>query len=101
MSVGFTLTKADIDARVGTLVVTLRDTLDRCRQMNALLNDTSIFANDAALTALGYTSGEVTTLRAAFVSLNKLNDISHANATQASANDFFFDAKHLTGTVLT
>jgi hypothetical protein len=101
MSVGFTLTKADIDARAGSLVTTLRDALARCAAFNALLNDTGIIPNDAFLTGLGYTSGEVTTLRAAFVALSKLNDVAHAAATQSPATDFFSDAKKLTGTVLT
>jgi hypothetical protein len=104
MSVGFTLTKADIDARAGGLVVAVRDALARCAAFNALLNDTGIIPDNNFLTTTlspGYTSGEVTTLRAAFVDLSKLNDIAHAAATQAAVNDFFFNAKKLTGTVLT
>lgn len=99
MSVGFTATKADLDARAGQLAMGLRDNLQRCSDFCDLLNDTTIFPNDAALTALGYTAGEVTILRAAFTDLKKLKDIAHAAATQASTNDFFFNAKHLTGVV--
>jgi len=101
MSVGFTLTKADIDARAGSLVVAVRDALARCAAFNALLNDTGIIPDNAFLTGLGYTSPEVTTLRAAFVDLSKLNDVARAAATQSPASDFFFNAKKLTGTVLT
>jgi hypothetical protein len=97
MSVGFTIDKAGIDSRAGQLVLNLRQALQSCSDMCDLLNDTSVFANDAALTALGYTAAEVTTLRAAFTDLKKLWQISHAAATQAAANDFFFNAKHLTG----
>ena len=101
MSVGFSLTKADLDARAGSLVVAVRDALYRCKAMNDLLNDTGIIPNDAFLTGLGYTSGEVTTLRAAFTDLNSLYNVSHAAGTVSSNNDFFFNAKKLTGTVLT
>lgn len=99
MSVGFTATKADIDQRAGGLVIAVRDALLRCAQFSDLLSDTSIFPNDAALTALGYTSGEVTTLRASFTDLKALYNVARANGTVASNNDFWFNAKHLTGVV--
>lgn len=99
MSVGFTATKADIDARAGQLAMAVRDDLLRAAQFCDLLNDTSIFANDAALIALGYTQAEVTVLRAAFTDLKALYNLAHAAGTQASPNDFFFNAKHLTGVV--
>jgi hypothetical protein len=99
VSVGFTATKADLDARAGQLAMGLRDALSNCARFCDLLNDTSIFANDAALTALGYTQAEVTVLRAAFTDLKALYTLSRAGATQPAANDFFFNAKHLTGVV--
>jgi hypothetical protein len=97
VSVGFTLTKQDIDGRAGQLVMALRDDLYRINQMNTLLLDTSIFADNAAIAALGYTAGEVTTLKAAFADLNQLYLVAHAQATQGATNDFFFNAKHLVG----
>lgn len=100
MSVGFTLTKADIDAKVGSLVVETRNSLDRCKQMCDLLNNTNIIPNDAFLISLGYTAGEVTTLRAAFTDLKALFNVSHAAGTVPSNNDFFFNAQKLTGVVL-
>lgn len=99
MSVGYTFTKSDIDQRAGGLVVAVRDALDRARQFNALLLNTNIVPNDAFLTAMGYSAGEVTTLRAAFVDLNSLYNVSHAAATVPSTNDFFFNAQKLTGVV--
>ena len=99
MAVGFTATKADIDARAGQLAMGLRDSLQRCSDFCDLLNDTTIFPNDTALTGLGYSPAEVTVLRAAFTDLKKLWSIAHANATQSATNDFFFNAKHLTGVV--
>lgn len=100
MSVGFTLGKADIDIKAGSLVVEVRNALDRCKQMCDLLNNTNVVPNDAFLTGLGYTSGEVTTLRAAFTDLKALYNVSHANGTVGSNNDFFFNAQKLTGVVL-
>jgi hypothetical protein len=41
----------------------------------------------------------VTVLRAAFTDLKALYTLSRAGATQPAANDFFFNAKHLTGVV--
>lgn len=99
MSVGYTFTKADIDQRAGGLVVAVRDALLRARDFNALLNNTQIVPNDAFLTAMGYTSGEVTTLRAAFTDMNSLYNVSHAAGTVPSNNDFFFSAQKLTGVV--
>jgi len=99
MSVGFTATKADIDARAGQLVMAVRDGLLRCAQFCDLLNDTSIFANDAALIALGYTQAEVTTLRASFTDMKALYNVARASGTVPSNNDFWFSAKHLTGVV--
>lgn len=100
MSLGFPLGKADIDNKAGSLVVDIRNGLDRCKQMNALLNNTNIVPNDAFLISLGYTAGEVTTLRAAFSDLNSLYNVSHAAGTVPSNNDFFFNAQKLTGVVL-
>lgn len=99
MSVGFTATKADIDARAGQLVMAVRDGLARCAAFSDLLSDTSIFPNDAALTALGYTAGEVTQLRAAFIDMKALYNVARANGTVVANNDFWFNAKHLTGVV--
>lgn len=99
MSVGFTATKADIDARAGQLVMAVRDGLLRCAQFCDLLNDTSIFPNDAALTGLGYSAGEVTQLRAAFTDMKALYNVARASGTVPSNNDFWFSAKHLTGVV--
>lgn len=100
MSLGFPIGKADIDNKAGSLVVSVRDALDRCKQFNALLNNTNIVPNDAFLTGLGYTSGEVTILRAAFSDLNSLYNVSRAAGTVPSNNDFFFNAQKLTGVVL-
>jgi hypothetical protein len=97
MTVGFSQTRDDVNNRAGQLATQLRDDLARCVQFKAWLDDAA--TTDAYLTGLGYTSGEITTLRASFVDLAKLADIAHAQATQSPANDFFFNAKHLCGVV--
>lgn len=102
MSIGFSLTKADLDARAGQLAMAVRDDLARCAAFCDLLNDTSIVdpsSSDLFLRNLGYTASEVTILRAAFTDLKSLWNVFHANATVPSVNDFNFNAKHLTGVV--
>jgi hypothetical protein len=100
VSLGFPLGKADIDNKAGSLVVGVRDALDRCKQMCDLLNNTNIIPNDAFLTGLSYSGAEVTTLRAAFTDLKALYNVAHAAGTVPSNNDFFFNAQKLTGVVL-
>jgi hypothetical protein len=96
MSVGYPVTKTDLDNRMGALIVNVRDALNACVLFKALLDDTSILP-DATLTALGYSAGEITQIRAAFASMKSLSDISRAATTQPSTNDFWFDAKHVAG----
>lgn len=96
MSTGYPITKLDLDNRMGALVVALRDDLNACVSFKAMLDDTSILP-DATLTALGYSAGEITQIRASFTAMAKLSDIARAAATQTPANDFWFDAKHLAG----
>jgi hypothetical protein len=95
MSVGFPALKPDIDARTGQLVVELRDTFAKIATFKAFLDA----RDDAALMALGYSSGDVTLLRAAIFDLDKLRQVATAQATQAAPNDFFFNAKSCVGVV--
>jgi hypothetical protein len=99
VSIGFPIGKADIDIRAAQTIVNVRDSLQAAVNLCNLLQDTSVFANDAALTALGYTQAEVNVLRAAFTDMKALYNIAHNAGTQATPNDFFFNAKHLVGTV--
>lgn len=93
MSVGFSADKAAIDQRAGSLTYQLRETFNQVQTVKAWL-DSKL---DSDLTALGYSSAEVTTLRAAFTDLDNLRKVAHAQGTQAAANDFFFNAGKLTG----
>lgn len=96
MSVGYPISKAALDSTLGQEIGAVWGALDAVNRRNTWLNDSS-HSDANLLTPLTYGSGEITTLRAAFTDLNKLWQISHAAATQASANDFFFNAKLLGG----
>lgn len=93
---GYPITKTDLDNRMGAQFTALRDAFDAIIQLKAELDDTSILP-DATLTSMGYTSGDITQIRAAYTDARKLWDISIAAATQASTNDFWFNIKHLVG----
>lgn len=96
MATGYTIDKAGLDNRMGALIAALRTDLQNIVEFKALLDDTTILP-DATLTTLGYTAGEITTIRAAFTDLKKLSDIAGNAGVQAATNDFWFSAKHLTG----
>jgi len=96
VSIGYPITKTTLDNTMGGHVVSLRNSLNAIVSFKVLLDDTAVLP-DAVLTALGYGGGEITTIRASYTDLKKLSDISRAAATQASANDFWFNAKLLAG----
>ena len=93
MAVGFPTGKQDIDSRAGFLALTLRDALRDVKTLKGWLDGKT----EQDLMDLGYTSGEVATLKSAYTDLAKLADIAAGQATQAEASDFFWFAKHLTG----
>jgi hypothetical protein len=96
MSIGYPITKTGLDNQMGALIVACRDNLNAIVYLKSLLDDSTVLP-DATLTALGYGTGDITTIRASFTDLKKLSDISRATATQASTNDFWFNAKLLAG----
>lgn len=102
MSVGFPQAKGDIDSRAGSLVVAVRDSLYNCSQFCAKLQNNATLT-DAAMIALGYTQAEVTTMKSGFLDLggtgNSLYRIANGLAFVGANNDFFFNAKLLTGVV--
>lgn len=93
MAVGFPEGKWDIDNRAGTVAKALRDTLREVESFNAWLEQ----HDDTFLASVGYEPEDITTLRGSFIDLTKLSRISHGQDTQAEANDFFWNAKHLMG----
>lgn len=95
MSVGFPSGKNDIDNRAGSLALSLRDELQRIRLFQTWLTGQP----DASLTAVGYTSGEVATLKSAFTDLDKLAQVYLGLTTQSSTYDFQTFAKLLVGVI--
>lgn len=98
MSAGYTITRVDLDNRMGVLVAALRTDLQNIVEFKALLDDATLLT-DAVLQGapFGYTPTDTALIRAAFADLKKLSDISNNAATQTPSNDFWFSAKHLTG----
>lgn len=101
MSVGRGITKNDIDQRMAQIVEGVWNSLNLANQASLWLANTNIIPNDTFLTNLGYSSGEVTTLRAAINDLghstNGLWAVSHNLKTVPSTNNFFFSGQLLTG----
>lgn len=100
MSVGRGLTKADLDLRAASVVEMVWSALNEANKLASLLANTTIIPNDTFLVNLGYTSGEVTLLRAAVNDLgsaNGLYGVAHGTKTQASVNNFFFNGQQITG----
>lgn len=107
MSVGISVQKVDVDGRAGGLVLQFWKNLDELKRFKAWLDDST--HNDAFLTGLGYSSGEITTLRAGISDLGDptvgLYAIAHGVGSKgvgtigqvAAANNFFFNAKNLSG----
>jgi hypothetical protein len=96
VAAGYPITKVDLDNRMGQAILAARQSLVEIVRIKAMLDDTTILP-DATLTSLGYSGAEITQIRAAFTDLKKLSDIANAAAVQAATNDFWFNAKHLTG----
>lgn len=102
MSVGYPVTKADVDNRAGTLVVglwtALRDAAAFCDWLQDSTHD------DTFLQGLGFTgsssTGDIKTLRDSFTDLKSLYNVAHAAGTVPSNNNFFFSAKKLSGVTL-
>lgn len=98
MSVGFTVTKADLDARGGAIALDLRSVLYRVQIYKQTL-DTLTVAN---LQALGYATSptdETAILKSAFADLDQLRTIYEGTANLTVAKDFRIFAKLLTGVV--
>lgn len=93
MTVGFPLTKDQLDTRLGQVALSVRTGLADAAQVKALLDGQT----DAALIALGYIQAEATLMKAAYTDLYNLNRVATGLATQPATNDFFFNAKKLLG----
>lgn len=98
---GYTIDSTGVNNKAAQLCASLWQTLRDLNEFNAWLNDAN--HTDAILTAAPYNiaQADLTAIRAAVADLgsaNGLYGVAHGTKTQASVNDFFFNAKKLTGT---
>lgn len=99
MALGYDVNQASVNNKAGQLISQLWTTLRDLREFNSWLNDSN--HPDSFLIALGFTQAEVTALRAAVSDLASdagLYGVAHAVSHPAANNDFFFNAKKMTGT---
>jgi hypothetical protein len=99
MAVGRGITKSDIDQRAAAVVEQVWSALNEANKLALLLANTNI-VTDASLTSLGYSSAEITLLRAAVNDLGSSNGlwgVAHNLKTVPSTNNFFFNGQQITG----
>lgn len=97
---GRQLTALDINNRAAAVVEQLWSALDQAHQLALWLSDAN--NNTAALTAapVSLASADDTAIRAAILDLGSANGlwgVAHAQKTVTAVNDFFFNAKRLSG----
>ena len=98
MALGWPVTIGDVNTQAGTLVNNLWNDLEALNRFNNWLNDSA--HNNTYLTSLGFSGGEITTLRAAISDLGSgtgLYGIAHGSLNLLVVNNFFFNAKAMTG----
>lgn len=95
MTVGFPLTKDQLDTRMGQVALQIRDGLEEAEQIKALLDTLP----DATLTAdpFNYTATEVAWMKSAFTDLSNLSQVANSQVTVLAVNDFLFWARKLLG----
>jgi hypothetical protein len=84
MSVGLPASKTELDARSGDIARAFQKNFGDVVTMQQYLLATS----EADLVALGYTSGEVATLKTAFTDLMQLGEIWTGSAALPAPKDF-------------
>jgi hypothetical protein len=84
MSVGLPITKDEIDSRSGDTARAFQRAFGDVATLQSFLAQTP----DADLVALGYTEGEVTTLKSAYADLTELGTIWTGEAALPTAKDF-------------
>jgi hypothetical protein len=93
MSVGIITTKNDLDARAGEIARSFQAAFTDVATLQLYLAATV----DADLEALGYSAGEVATLKTAYADLAQLGTIWTGSAALAAPKDFRTFAKQLWG----
>jgi hypothetical protein len=97
---GRSLAAKDINDRAASVVEQLWSALDQCHQLALWLADTNNATAVLTASPILLPSGDDTVIRAALADLGSANGlwgVAHAQKTVASVNDFFFNAKKLTG----
>lgn len=93
MSLGYAVSKNDVDSKAAQLALTLRTNFDGIRHFKIWLDTKT----DQDLINLGYVQGEVNILRSATGDMDELRRIYEGLANLAVAKDFRTFAKLLTG----
>lgn len=92
---GYTVNGQVVANEVGNAALALRNALEKVRLVKLWLDDQT----DAVLLASPYnmSQADINLTRAAMTDLDKLRLIGAAAAVQATASDFWFNARHVTG----
>lgn len=93
MAVGFPIGKAEIDGTLGQISVQLRDSISR---VPVLVGNVGALA-DADLQGLGYSSADITLLRAACADLQLIHDIAFGVSALPAVYDFRQNISKVTG----
>ena len=93
MSVGLAVTKGEIDSRAGDISRSFQAAFENVATLALFLDATP----DQDLIELGYTAGEVATLKTAWADLVELGTIWTGNAALANAKDFRAFVRRLWG----
>lgn len=90
---GIAVTKSEVNDRAGDLARTLKLTFDGIRDLKAWLDTQTT----EALTALGFTEGEVAVIKSAYGDLDLLRTVFTGNALVTEGKDFRAFAQQLWG----
>lgn len=97
MTMGLPVTKAQLDNDFGATALGLRRSLNRIEELHHYL----VITPDATLIALGYTAGQVATIKSAFSDGDTINNLATGNATLAVATNLMANLDQLAGDLLT
>lgn len=93
MAVGYSIDKGTINNTLGSLVVALRENLVAAERINEI-----VWAMpEDKLIELGYTTEEVTLLKASISELAALARVSTGRQNPSGANNYFFNSGKLAG----
>lgn len=95
MSVGYAITKADIDNSVGNGVVQLLEGFERMMDLKGKLD--LISDQELGEAPYDYTPDEVALLRASLTDIAALDAVAYGRQAQPEPSNFFWNARLLTG----